>query len=62
MEQEKYHPQWGIPGTKRKIWYIFCCKWKLIIKSMIIRLQSVDPERLCIEQGHTDRYHKEDIE
>lgn len=28
---------------------------------MIIKLQSVDPERLCIEQGRTDRYCKKEL-
>lgn len=42
---EKNHPECGNPDLERHIWYAFTCMWILGVKSVITKLQSVNPQR-----------------
>jgi len=49
MELEKNHPELGILDPERQTWYVFVYMWTLAVKSMIAKLQSIEPQRLGIE-------------
>lgn len=48
-KKQKVHPEWGIPDTERWIWYVFVYMWTLAVKMMIIKLKSIDKQRLSIK-------------
>lgn len=53
VELGKHHPVLcnSEPKKINLAWYIFTCTWILPVKSLIIQLQSTQPQKLGIELG-----------
>jgi hypothetical protein len=49
MELEKNHIELGNPNPERRILCVFTYMWILVVESMIIKLQSIEPQRLGVE-------------
>jgi hypothetical protein len=41
------HPKWGNPDPEREM-YVLAYMWVLTVKSLVIKLQSVEPQKLGI--------------
>jgi hypothetical protein len=39
----KDHPDWDNPDQEKKIWYVLGNMWILAVKSMITKLQALEP-------------------
>jgi hypothetical protein len=56
----KDHSEWGNSDPERQIWYVVTNMWILVVKLMITKLQSLEPQKVGIEDERlegTDRSH-----